>query len=138
MWELMWGSFTWRWLGPRSRVGFGNDRQGHQQLVNWLGGMAGPWQVICEGSGGYERALVRYLEGSGMRVSLVQASRVRQFARARGLWAKTDRIDARLLCLYGEAIGPALRRKLSAEQERLRALDGQRRHLSRLTMLWRL
>ena len=41
-----------------------------------------------------------------MRVSLVQVGRVRQLARARGLWAKTDRIDARLLCWYGEAIGP--------------------------------
>jgi transposase len=65
-----------------------------------------------------------------MRVSLVQAGRVRQLARARGLWAKTDRIDARLLCWYGEAIGPALRRQLSAEEERLRALEGQRRHNS--------
>ena len=64
-----------------------------------------------------------------MRVSLVQAGRVRQLARARGLWAKTDRIDARLLCWYGEAIGPALR-QLSSEEERLRALDGQRRHYS--------
>jgi hypothetical protein len=45
--EVAWGKESRR---------FGNDGQGHQQLVHWLGGMAGPWQVICEGSGGYERA----------------------------------------------------------------------------------
>jgi transposase len=49
-------------------------------------------QVICEASGGYERALHR----AQIKVSLVQASRVRQFARAAGILAKTDAIDALL------------------------------------------
>jgi transposase len=86
---------------------FSNDGRGHQELVTWLGHRSEAVQVICEASGGYERGLVQELQQSGIRVSLVQASRVRQFARARGLWAKTDRIDARLLSVYGEAIGPA-------------------------------
>ena len=52
--ELMWGSFIWRWLWGKEWRPFSNDGQGHEQLVNWLGQMAEPWQVICEGSGGYE------------------------------------------------------------------------------------
>jgi transposase len=114
---------------------FGNDSRGRQQLVTWLGQSSRAVQVICEASGGYERELVQQLHQSGIGVSLVQASRVRQFARARGLWAKTDRIDAHLLAQYGEAIGPGPSRALTPEQERLRALDGQRRHLSRLLVM---
>jgi transposase len=54
-------------------------------------------QVICEASGGYERGVLRALQHAGVVVSLVQASRVRQFARAAGVLAKTDAIDASVL-----------------------------------------
>jgi transposase len=114
---------------------FGNDARGHKELVSWLKKLPSSVQVICEASGGYERELVKRLQQSGIPVSLVQASRVRQFARASGLLAKTDRIDAHLLCAYGEAITPGPSRAWGAEQERLRALDGQRRHLSRLLIM---
>lgn len=120
--------------GKESRR-FVNQALGYKQLVAWVRQRSGSVQVICEASGGYERGLVQALHKSGIAVSLVQAMRVRQFARARGLWAKTDRIDARLLALYGEAIGPGPMRAFSLEQERLRALDGQRRHLSRLLVM---
>jgi transposase len=63
-------------------------------------------QVICESSGGYERALVQALVGAGLKVSLVQANRVRQFARAAGILAKTDQIDAELLCEFGQVMRP--------------------------------
>jgi transposase len=114
---------------------FANNPKGHQQLVHWLEEKLGQIQVICEASGGYERELVQRLHQREIPVSLVQASRVRQFARTRGLLAKTDRIDAQLLALYGEAIGPAPSRAWSAQQARLRALDEQRRHLSRLLVM---
>jgi transposase len=121
----------------RAEERFGNDGQGVQRLAGWLrrqrGG--GAVQVICEASGGYERRLVRELQREGIAVSLVQASRVRQFARARGSWAKTDRIDAQLLCAFGEALAPAPTRALTAEQESLRELDRQRRHLGRLLVM---
>ena len=63
-------------------------------------------QVICEPSGGYERALVRALVGAQLKISLVPANRVRQFARVAGILAKTDRIDAKLLWTFGEAMQP--------------------------------
>lgn len=109
-----------------------NDAAGRNALVQRLGQMAGAVQVICEASGGYERGLIQALQRAGIKVSLVQASRVRQYARASGLLAKTDRIDARLLCRFGEALAPEATRTLQPEQEKLRELETQRRHLSRL------
>ena len=89
-------------------------------------------QVICEASGGYERALLQVLQRAGVKVSLVQASRVRQYARDSGILAKTDSIDAHLLCRFGEAIKPPATKPAKPQQDKLRELESQRRYLSRL------
>ncbi len=109
-----------------------NNDLGRGQLLKWLGQISGAVHVICEASGGYERAVVQTLQRSGIKVSVVQASRVRQFARASGIWAKTDRIDAALLAGFGEAIKPQASTAPEPEQDKLRELEGQPRHLSRL------
>jgi hypothetical protein len=62
---------------------FSNDTIGHRELINWIEQVKAPVQVICESSGGYERALVQGLARAGVKISLVQANRVRQFARER-------------------------------------------------------
>ena len=62
--------------------------------------------MICESSGWYERGFVQALVGAQLKVSLVQANRVRQFARAADILAKTDRIDAKVLCIFGEVAQP--------------------------------
>jgi transposase len=117
--------------GPQSwRVT--NDAGGRSALVQRLSQIAGSVQVICEASGGYERALLQALHRGGIKVSLVQPSRVRQYARARGVLAKTDLIDAQLLCRFGQAIRPQARATPNPHQEKLRELESQRRHLSRL------
>lgn len=121
-------------IGPEEGR-FSNDARGLKQLLSWLGPRGDAVQVICEASGGYERRLVQGLQAAGVAVSLVQASRVRQYARASGLWAKTDRIDAQLLCAFGQALAPAPSRAWTPEQEKLRELDRQRRHLSRLLVM---
>jgi transposase len=109
-----------------------NDAAGRSALVKRLRQIAGSVQVICEASGGYERALLQALQGGGIKVSLVQASRVRQYARACGVLAKTDSIDAQMLCRFGRAIGPQATVAAKPHQEKLRELESQRRHLSRL------
>jgi transposase len=109
-----------------------NDAAGFKQLVKWVGKSGEKVQVICEASGGYERALVRALQGRNIKVSVVSASRVRQYARAAGILAKTDRIDAAVLCAFGEAIKPEVTATREATQERLRELEAHRRHLSAL------
>ena len=67
---------------------FSNDAPGHRQLINWIKQMPAKVQVICEPSGGYERALVRALVGAQLKISLVPANRVRQFARAQGYFGQ--------------------------------------------------
>jgi transposase len=109
-----------------------NEPGGWKQLVAWLRPRAATVRVICEASGGYEAGVVQALQEAGISVSVVQASRVRQFARASGIWAKTDRIDAEVLCAFGAALQPAPSVAIEPEQLRLRELEGQRRHLSRL------
>jgi transposase len=112
-----------------------NDATGHRQLIKWLKQVEGLVQVVCEPSGGYERALVQALVRGQIKVSLVQANRVRQFARASGILAKTDRIDARVLCAFGAAMRPATLSASNLEQQQLRELESQRRHLTRLLVM---
>ena len=118
------------WAGTFRRLP--NERSGHAALVRWIKQSATPVQLICEASGGYEQALLESLERSQVKVTLVQAVRVRQYARAAGILAKTDKIDAKVLAAFGSAIKPEPTPPLSAEQKRLRQYEAQRRHLSRI------
>ncbi len=114
---------------------FSNDTIGHGELIKWLKRVKTPVQVICESSGGYERALVQGLARARVKISLVQANRVRQFARAAGTLAKTDRIDAELLCEFGKVMRPQTVTAAKLEQEHLRELESQRRHLTHLLVM---
>jgi transposase len=107
----------------------------HRQLIKWIKEIEPCVQVICEPSGGYERALVRALVGAQLKVSLVPANRVRQFARAAGILAKTDVIDAQVLCAFAEAMEPGTISASQLEQEHLRELESQRRHLTHLLVM---
>jgi len=91
-------------------------------------------QLICEASGGYEQALLESLEQNNLAVTLVQAIRVRQYARAAGILAKTDTLDAKVLAAFGAAMQPKPTPPLSAEQKRLRQYEAQRRHLSKVLL----
>ena len=114
---------------------FTNDALGHGQLIKWVKRLEEAVQVICEPSGGYERRLVQTLAGARIKVSLVQANRVRQFARAAGILAKSDRIDAEVLCEFGKVMQPQTVTAATSEQERLRELESQRGHLTRLLVM---
>lgn len=111
---------------------FSNERSGHAALIRWIKPSTTPVQLICEASGGYEQALLESLAERELAVTLVQAVRVRQYARATGILAKTDKIDAKVLAAFGSAIKPQPTPPLSVEQKRLRQYEAQRRHLSRI------
>lgn len=61
---------------------------------------AGVEQVALEASGDYERVVIETLEADGFVVQLLNPARVRAFAEAIGMLAKTDPIDARVIALY--------------------------------------
>ena len=111
---------------------FANNKSGLGALSKWVKQSPLAVHLICEASGGYERGLLDAAEVNGIKVSLVQANRVRQYARAAGILAKTDKVDARMLCCFGSAMQPEPTPPLSAQQKQLRELETQRRHLSRM------
>lgn len=87
-------------------------------------------RVVCEASGGYEKLIVAELLQAGIEVCVVQPGRVRAFAYAEGLLAKTDRIDARLLRRFGEKINPRLVAPADPAATTLRELLEHRRQLT--------
>jgi len=111
---------------------FANNKSGLSALTKWIKQSPFAVHLICEASGGYERGLLDAAEQNGIKVTLVQANRVRQYARAAGILAKTDKVDARVLCAFGSAMQPKPTPPLSAQQKRLRELETQRQHLSRM------
>ena len=77
-----------------------NSPEGHAQLLQRLATVPGV-HLICEATGGYERAVVAALHAARAPVSVINPARVRQFARASGKLAKTDPIDASVLTAFG-------------------------------------
>lgn len=102
---------------------------GRAELIGKLGALPAP-RVVCEASGGYEKLIVAELLQAGIEVCVVQPGRVRAFAYAEGLMAKTDRIDARLLRRFGEKMNPRLVLPVDAATTTLRELLEHRRQLT--------
>jgi transposase len=106
-----------------------NTPPGHGELIARLRRHRGV-RVVCEATGGYERAVVAALLAAGLEVCVVQPGRVRAFAQAEGLLAKTDRIDAGLLRRFGAAMQPRLAVPADPAATTLRELLEHRRGLS--------
>lgn len=81
----------------------GNDPAGWAELLARLGPLA-PIAIGLEPSGGYERGPLAALVAAGLTVRRVEAVRVRRFAEAAGLKAKTDAIDARLIARFVQTL----------------------------------
>ena len=105
-----------------------NDEVGILETLRRLSGLE-PALVVVESTGGLELPLVSELYAGRIPVALVNPGRVREFAKALGLLAKTDKLDAHLLARFGEAakLSPTL---LPDEAvQKLSALMGRRRQL---------
>ena len=89
-------------------------------------------RIVLEASGGYEALLVAVLASRQLPVVVVNPRQVRDFARAMGQLAKTDRIDAQVLARFGEAIRPELRAMPDATTRTVRALVSRRRQLQEM------
>jgi transposase len=87
---------------------------------------------VLEASGGYEALVVAVLASRQLPVVVVNPRQVRDFARAMGQLAKTDRIDAQVLARFGEAIRPEVRAMPDATTRTVRALVSRRRQLQEM------
>jgi len=111
----------------RVRV-WANDKAGRAELSDWVVVQKAAL-VVVEASGGYEAALVSELVSRGVAVALVNPTRVRAFARAEGILAKTDKIDAQVLARFGVTMKPQARVRREEAQVGLNELVTRRRQL---------
>src|SRR5687767_6009838 len=86
-------------LGKRQEQQVSNTKDGITQLVKQMVDLQ-PEVIVVEATGGYQRSVADALFHAGLCVAVVNPARVRQFARACGLLAKTDKLDARVLAEF--------------------------------------
>jgi transposase len=104
-----------------------NDEHGIGELLKRL--TPGGELVILEATGGLEVPVAGALAAAGIAVVVVNPRQVREFARATGRLAKTDRLDAQVLARFGEAVKPPVRPLKSEQAQVLEALVMRRSQL---------
>ncbi|MEA3158407.1 MAG: transposase [Betaproteobacteria bacterium] len=105
-----------------------NDDAGIGRLITWLREVK-PDLVVLEASGGYETAAATALAGALFRVAVVNPRQVRDFAKAKGILAKTDRIDAEVIADFGVAIDPQVSHLPDEDTKALQSLLARRSQL---------
>jgi transposase len=88
--------------------------------------------VVCEATGAYEHFLVDALHDANVSVCVANPRQVRDFARGHGFLEKTDRIDARMIALFGQQVDVNLTQPRSDAEKKLIALVRRRGQLLQL------
>ena len=108
--------------------GVTNDEAGIEALVARLVAEC-PVLVVLEATGGFERSVIAALAAAGLPVAVVNPRQARDFARATGRLAKTDRIDAGVLAHFAEAVRPKPRSLPEEEAQVFGAILARRRQI---------
>lgn len=107
---------------------FANTDVGIRELVAWVQ-TCHPQLIVVEATGGLELLATGRLTATGLAVAVVNPRQVRDFAKATGRLAKTDRIDAQMIAQFGQAIKPVPRPLKDEATQQLSALLVRRRQL---------
>ena len=107
---------------------FANVPEGLERLLEQLADLQ-ITAIIVEATGGYERTVVTELAAASLPVIVVNPRQVRDFARATGRLAKTDKIDARVLADFGKAVKPEMRPLPNKKQVELKQQLARRRQI---------
>jgi transposase len=94
------------------------DDAGLAELVAELRQLA-PELIVLEATGGYETVVASAIAAAQLPLAVVNPRRIREFAKAVGKLAKTDRLDAAIIAHFGEAVRPAIRPIEAAEAQAL-------------------
>jgi transposase len=105
-----------------------NEESGLAELVKRLKKWK-PRLIVVEPTGGFEILAVAELSRAGLPVVVVNAKRIRDFAKATGQLAKTDKLDAKVLAHFAAAVRPELRALQTEEEEQLTALLTRRKQV---------
>lgn len=95
------------WLPGGECLQFSNDRSGLRALISVLRRKKASL-VAFEATGGYEKALLAALTKAKLAASRINPQRVREFAKACGMMAKNDRIDAAMIARFAATLAPRL------------------------------
>jgi transposase len=107
---------------------FNNDHEGITSAVRYIAGLK-PIRIILEATGNYEMSLAAVLQTNRLPVVIVNPRQVRDFARATGVLAKTDRIDAKIIALFGLQVKPEVRLLPDQKAREMGNLLARRRQL---------
>lgn len=118
-------------VSASAHMSFENNEQDRQELLAWLDRHE-VGKAVMEATGGYERSWAKMLQGAGIEVRIVDPKRVRHYAQAAGQQAKTDRLDAEMIALFGETFAEGAGRPHDAESEAMDQLVSGRRRLKLL------
>lgn len=107
---------------------FATDPAGLAQLVRACQAVA-PALIVLEATGGFELPIAASLAAAGLPVTVINPRQARDFARALGMLAKTDKVDAAVLAAFAARIQPEVRPLPDAATQELAALVDRRRQL---------
>ncbi len=105
-----------------------NTSDGVEGVVTKLRAIS-PRLIVVEATGGLEAHLVAGLATDGLPVVTVNPRQVRDFAKATGTLAKTDKLDAHVIAHFAEAVRPKTRPVKDKELQELTAILTRRRQL---------
>ncbi|MFC4349499.1 IS110 family transposase [Kordiimonas lipolytica] len=111
---------------------FTNNTSGIAKFLSWVADREDIERLILEPTGGYERMVTDALLAAGLPVAKVNARYIRQFARASGQLAKTDKVDAFVLADYGRRMETRLLEQPSEQQQELSDLVVRYKQLSHM------
>ena len=117
------------WLEPgKESMNVTYDESGTAEVCARLKAVS-PTLIVMEATGGLEARLAIALVACGLQVAVINPRQARDFAKASGELAKTDRIDAAVLCAFARAIRPKVRPLKDADTRDLDDLVTRRRQL---------
>lgn len=117
---------------PQDRAArFGYTDDDLPKLVTYLKRRK-PELIVMEATGGYEIRVAAELAAAGLPVAVVNPAQVRNYARAMGVLAKTDAIDARVLARFAQDVKPEPRKLPDPQERALKALVRRRRQLTEM------
>jgi len=115
-------------LPEKAAKQYSNDEAGIAALLTHLCD-SGVERIVLEATGGYETTVACTLSAAGLPVVVINPKRVRDFAKAKGILAKTDKIDAGVLASFAQLIAPEIRPLPSEEQRELTEMLDRRMQL---------
>jgi transposase len=107
---------------------FKNDIKGIKKMCEKLKSFPQA-SIVMEATGGYEKSVAQSLQKMGLCVSVINPRHIRDFAKALGKLAKTDRIDAEVIALFAEKMQPPANVEYNENQQKLADLNARRRQI---------